>query len=66
MKNVINSIITLTKLFFSALFLAFFVASAITYFITSIKFALFLASCCIFPVGIILLYWFDKWNREAI
>jgi len=66
MKNLFNSFLFIVKLFFTALTIAFTIASIITYFITSIKFALFLACCGVVPTCFILLYFYDSWQNDLL
>jgi len=66
MKNLLNSFLFIAKLFFTALIIAFSIASIITYFITSVKFALFLSVCGVVPTCFILLYYFDKWQNDLL
>jgi len=66
MKNAINSVIFVIRLFVSTLVIAFAIASTIVYFVTSIKFALFLAVCGIVPTCFIVLYYAYQWENELL
>jgi len=66
MKNLFNSFLFIVKLFFTALFIAFTIASFITYYITAVKFALFLSVCGVVPTCFILLYFYDLWNKDLL
>jgi hypothetical protein len=66
MKNLLKSFLFFCKLFFTALFISFTIASFITYYITSVKFAWFLACCGVVPTSFILLYYYDSWSKDLL
>ena len=66
MKNVINSTLVIIRLFVATLVLAFFIASAITYFVTSVKFALFLASASLVPASLFIAFYYDKYLADEL
>jgi len=66
MKSLINSFVFVLRLFVSTLVIAFAIASTIVYFVTSVKFALFLAVCGIIPTCFILLYFYDSWQNDLL
>jgi len=66
MKKLFNSFLFIAKLFFTALIIAFTIASIVTYFITSVKFALFLSVCGVVPTSFILLYYYDRWQNDLL
>ena len=66
MTNLLKSFLFILKLFFTALIIAFTIASIITYYITSVKFALFLSVCGVVPTSFILLYFYDLWNKDLL
>ena len=66
MKNLLHSFLFILKLFFTALTIAFTIASFIVYFVTSVKFAWFLACCGVVPTCFILLYFYDSWIKDSL
>jgi hypothetical protein len=66
MKNVINSTLVIIRLFVATFILAFFIASTIVYFITSVKFALFLASASIVPATLFIAFYYDKYLADEL
>jgi hypothetical protein len=66
MKNLLKSFLFIVKLFFTALIIAFSIASIITYYITAVKFALFLSVCGVVPTCFILLYYYDRWSKDLL
>jgi len=66
MKKLFNSFLFIAKLFFTALIIAFTIAAIITYYITSVKFALFLSVCGVVPTSFILLYFYDLWSKDIL
>jgi hypothetical protein len=66
MKNLLHSFLFILKLFFTALIIAFTIASIITYFITSIKLAFFLAVVGCIPSALMLTYFSYKWQNDLL
>jgi len=66
MKNVINSTLVIIRLFVATFILAFFIASTIVYFITSVKFALFLASASVVPTALFIAFYYDKYLADEL
>lgn len=66
MKNVLTSALVIVRLFVATFILAFFIASTITYFVTSVKFALFLASASIVPTTLFIAFYYDKYLADEL
>jgi len=66
MKNVLTSTLVIIRLFVATFIIAFFIAAAITYFVTSIKFALFLASASLVPTALFIGFYYDKYLADEI
>jgi len=66
MKKLFNSFLFIVKLFFTALAIAFTIAAIITYYITSIKFAFFLAVIGSIPSALMLTYFSYKWQNDLL
>ena len=66
MKKLFNSFLFIVKLFFTALVIAFTIASFITYYITSVKFAFFLAVIGCIPSALMLTYYSYKWQNDLL
>ena len=64
MTSFINNVLVIVRLFFAAFVMALFIGSTITYFITEIKFALFLTGASLVPASLFLAYYFDKYLLE--
>jgi len=66
MKNAINSVIFVLRLFVATLILSFTIASFIVYFVTSVKFAWFLACCGVVPTVLFISYYYESWKADAL
>lgn len=66
MKNVLTSALVIIRLFFATLIMAFCIASIIVYFVTSVKFALFLASVSLVPSALFIGFYYDKYLADEI
>jgi len=66
MTNLFRSFLFIVKLFFTALAIAFTIASIITYFVTSIKLAFFLAVIGCIPSALMLTYYSYKWQNDLL
>jgi len=66
MKNLFKSFLFIVKLFFTALIIAFSIASIITYFVTSIKLALVLAVIGCIPSALMLTYFSYSWQNDLL
>jgi len=66
MKNAINSVIFVIRIFLATLIMAFTISSFIVYFVTSVKFAWFLACCGVVPTCIVVLYYYYQWENELL
>jgi hypothetical protein len=66
MKNLLKSFLFILKLFFTSLIISFTIASVITYYITSVKFAFFLAVVGCIPSALMLTYFSYKWQNDLL
>jgi hypothetical protein len=66
MKNVLTSTLVIVRLFVATFIVAFCIAATITYFVTSVKFALFLASASLVPASLFIAFYYDKYLADEL